>query len=78
MATVAQSSGAAVAPVTTVQVVGGNLFRLALQYLGDATQWSRIASLNGLTDFIVPGPMTLTIPPVNPNASGGILPTPTG
>jgi len=26
-----------------ITVAGGNLYQLALQYLGDATQWNRIA-----------------------------------
>lgn len=30
----------------TVTVVGGDLYRLALLHLGDATQWNRIAQLN--------------------------------
>ena len=61
-------------PTRTVNVVGGNLFRIASVYLGDATQWNRIAELNGLTDFMISGPMTLKIPAVNPNAgNGGIL-----
>jgi hypothetical protein len=30
----------------TVTVVGGDLYRLALQHLGDATQWDRIVRLN--------------------------------
>lgn len=33
-----------------VVISGGNLFQLAAQYLGDATQWNRIAQLNGLID----------------------------
>lgn len=60
--------------VITIAVAGGNLFALAAQYLGDATQWNRIASLNGLTDFLITGTMTLQIPPVDANAgNGGIL-----
>lgn len=63
----------------TVQISGGeNLFRIAELYLNDATQWWRIAALNGFPgeqpDFIISiadaqrlgG--TLQIPPVNPNA----------
>ena len=57
----------------TVTVAGANLFRLAAEQLGDATQWNRIARLNGLWDFLVTGTVTLKIPPVDPNASGGIL-----
>lgn len=56
----------------TVTVAGANLMQLAAQYLGDATQWNRIAQLNGLFDFIVAGVVTLKIP--NPGVSnGGVL-----
>jgi len=58
----------------TITVAGGNLFQLAVQYLGDATQWNRIAQLNGLYDPFLYGVVTLVIPVVNPNAgNGGIL-----
>lgn len=56
----------------TLVVVGGNLFQIALQQLGDATQWSRIAELNGLIDPILKGVVTLEIPVVDPAAGGGI------
>lgn len=58
--------------MTTIQVIGGDLFHLAATQLGDATQWIRIAQLNGLTDPNIPGAMTLLIPDVDPNATGGI------
>ncbi len=32
-----------------VTIAGGNLFQVAAQQLGDATQWLRIAQLNGLS-----------------------------
>ena len=57
----------------TVKVAGGNLFSLALQYLGDATQWNRIAKLNGLSDPVLTGLVTLKIPAPDPSAGGGIL-----
>jgi nucleoid-associated protein YgaU len=57
----------------SVTVAGGNLYQLALQYLGDATQWNRIAALNNLTDPTLTGIVTLQIPAVDPNAGGGIL-----
>jgi hypothetical protein len=58
----------------TITVAGANLFRLALVYLGDASQWTRIAALNGLTDPVLAGIMTLQIPPYDPAAgNGGIL-----
>lgn len=63
-------------PITsrTLTVAGANLFQIASEQLGDATQWNRIAALNGLTDFIVTGIVTLKIPPVDSTAgNGGIL-----
>lgn len=56
----------------TVQVAGGNLFRLAAAYLGDATQWVRIAQLNGLWDPMLSGPQSVRIPDVDRNAGGGV------
>lgn len=58
--------------MTFVTVAGGDLFRLALQYLGDATQWDRIAVLNGLDDPVLDGLMTLALPGVDASAGGGI------
>ena len=59
---------------TTIKVAGGNLFQIAAAYLGDGTQWNRIAALNGLTDFLITGTMTLRIPAINKAAgNGGIL-----
>ena len=55
-----------------ITVSGGNLFQIAAQYLGDATQWNRIAALNGLRDPLIVGLMNLRIPSVNPQAGGGI------
>jgi hypothetical protein len=56
----------------TITVAGGDLFRIAAQELGDATQWIRIAQLNGISDPMLEGVVTLTIPDVDPNAGGGI------
>ncbi len=56
----------------TIQVVGGDLFRVAAQYLGDATQWIRIAQLNSIADPWLPGVVTLRIPDRDPSAGGGI------
>jgi hypothetical protein len=56
----------------TITVVGGNLFRIAAEQLGDATQWLRIAQLNGLNDPMLSGVQTLLIPDHDPNAGGGI------
>ena len=63
----------------TVTVTGGDLYRLALQKLGDATQWNRIvqANLNPAggppLDPVLTGIDTLNMPSVNPDATGGIL-----
>ena len=57
---------------TMVTVVVGNLFAIAAQYLGDATQWIRIAQANGLRDPVLSGVVTLALPPVDPLATGGV------
>ena len=58
----------------TIRVNGGNLYDLAAQYLGDATQWIRIAQQNGLSDPFISTttPITLTIPDVDSTATGGV------
>ena len=56
----------------TISVTGGNLFQLAAQQLGDATQWIRIAQANGLSDPMLTGVVTLNIPATDPSAGGGI------
>jgi len=56
-----------------VNVAGGNLYALAAQYLGDATKWYQIAVVNGLTDPMLTGPLTLIIPPNGLPSNGGIL-----
>ncbi len=58
--------------MSIVQTAGGDLFRIALQQLGDATQWNRIAALNGLSDPVLSGVQSLAIPPLDRNAGGGI------
>ena len=55
-----------------ITVAGGNLFALAAQYLGDATQWIRIAQANNLSDPVLSGINTLVIPSVDASAGGGI------
>lgn len=57
--------------MTKVTVVGGDLFRLALSRLGDATQWNRIAAANGLTDPVITGVQTILIPAQDSSAGGG-------
>jgi hypothetical protein len=58
--------------VQSITVAGGNLFQIAARYLGDATQWVRIAALNGLSDPMLQGVVTLLLPAVDPSATGGI------
>lgn len=56
----------------TVLVAGTDLFSVAAKELGDATQWYRIAAVNGLTDPMLFGLLTLQIPAVDGGASGGL------
>ena len=63
--------------MTTVQVTAADrtLYHVAAQYLGDATQWWRIAQLNGmsdpdLSDFTVP--IALYIPVVDASLTDGL------
>lgn len=56
----------------TITVAGGNLYQIALEQLGDSTQWNRIAILNGLVDPFLTGIVTLKIPQADPNAGGGV------
>jgi nucleoid-associated protein YgaU len=55
-----------------ITVTGGNLFQIAAQYLGDATQWVRIAQLNSILDPWLSGLVVLALPDVDPSAGGGI------
>lgn len=58
----------------TVDVPGGTLFEVAARELGDATQWTRIARLNGLSDPFIVGSVTLKIPAVDRSYDdGGVL-----
>ncbi len=56
----------------SITVVGGNLFRIAADELGDATQWIRIAQLNRISDPVLIGVTYLLIPDRNPHAGGGV------
>jgi hypothetical protein len=56
----------------TITVVGDNLFRVAAEYLADATQWIRIAELNDISDPMLEGVTTLLIPELDRGAGGGI------
>ena len=57
--------------MTTITAVGGNLFRIAADTIGDATQWNRIARLNGMTDPLFSGLRTLLLPDTDADAGGG-------
>jgi len=46
----------------TVTVAGGDLYRVALREMGDATLWQAIAQANGLSDPVLRGVVTLVIP----------------
>lgn len=57
----------------TVQTVaGGNLFSIASQQYGDPTSWTAIAKANGLTDPVLVGVQSLTVPNASDTA-GGLL-----
>jgi nucleoid-associated protein YgaU len=64
--------GSVNASASVVNTAGGNLFQIAQDEYGDATDWPAIAAANGLTDPFIQGSETLTIPP-QPGDSGGIL-----
>lgn len=57
----------------TIVVTGGSLFEIASHYLGDATQWIRIAQLNALSDPMLQGLVTLRLPDVDTTAGGGVV-----
>jgi nucleoid-associated protein YgaU len=58
----------------TITVAGGNLFAIAAQQYGDATQWYLIAAANGLKDPFLNGVVTLSIPPAQTTGgTDGIL-----
>lgn len=56
-----------------ITTAGGNLFRIAMEHLGDATQWIRIAQLNNIADPWIDGVYVLYLPPADPDAGGGIV-----
>ncbi len=64
--------GAATRGGTVVDVSGGTLFDVAVHQYGDARLWTALATANGLRDPVLPGPMTLVVPP-NPVSTGGVL-----
>lgn len=53
------------APAMSQKIIarpGTTLFHVAAQYLGDATQWTRIASINDIQDPFLTDIATLIIP----------------
>ena len=59
-----------------VRVSGTTLFQVAADYLNDATQWYRIAQLNGLSDPWISDVTVLQLPsqlPTTARGNGGIL-----
>lgn len=58
----------------SLTAIGGNLYQIAAVELGDATQWVRIAQLNGIVDPFLTGETLLLIPDRNSNAGGGGVP----
>lgn len=56
-----------------ITISGGNLFQLAAQYYGDATQWALIAVANNIFDPVIVGNVTLLIPQLNNQDTGGIV-----
>jgi hypothetical protein len=65
--------------VKKITVTGGDLYHVALQQLGDATQFSRIIQANANPnggppmDPVLVGVVTLNIPAVNPSLTGGVF-----
>src|SRR3981189_1024904 len=57
---------------TKISVAGGNLFQIAAQYLGDATQANRLAVLNDILDPFNIGVRILSLPDANSTAGGGL------
>ena len=55
-----------------IRVGNTTLFHVAAAELGDATQWNRIAALNGLSDPMLYGVVTLLLPPYDLSATGGL------
>jgi len=59
---------------TEISVSSTTLFHVAATFLRDATQWNRVAALNGLTDPWLAGVAVLLLPEMDASAGGGIGP----
>lgn len=53
-----------------VTQAGGDLYRLARDAYGDASEWATIARVNGLTDPQLDGVTTVLVPPLSGNTEG--------
>ena len=58
--------------VRVVVVTNATLFDVAAEYLGDPTQWNRIAALNQIVDPWLSGLNTLQLPDTSDPSGGGI------
>ncbi len=56
--------------MNAITVAGTNLFAVALDVLGDATQWTEIAALNRMLDPMIDELTTLRIPSARPAGLG--------
>lgn len=72
MGRMATNVGAVGASGSVTIVAGGDLFRLAEQAYGDATEWSTIARANAISDPMIDGVQAILIPPTASGA-GGVL-----
>lgn len=59
---------------TKITVIGGNLFAVAAEHLGDALQWINIAQINNIKDPMLSGQVCLFIPTSNSAFADGIAP----
>ena len=58
--------------VVPTTVAGGNLYSIAAKQYGDATAWTGIAKANGLTDPVLSGVHTISVP-ILADQAGGVL-----
>jgi hypothetical protein len=56
----------------TITVIGGNLWQISARHLQDATQAWRIGAINGLSDPMIVGQVTLLIPDPDASQTGGL------
>lgn len=56
----------------TLTVMNANLFQIAADEYGDPAQATRLAQINGLSDFFLTGQITLQIPPPDTADNDGL------